>query len=167
MFAPLAQYSSRGFAEGHRTIRVFTREKAIGLEVFAVDVVDASSEGKRTDFADAAELGAYLWDKLPQCELVLEEPADVAQAWAFVTCGYQTSNSRTVVYAKEVDGIRALRNRPPHGAPHAHGLRLLRSRRRRSRLAFDNRNRNQAERSSPSLRWSDEGLAHGGIMKST
>ena len=44
MFAPLAQYSSRGFAEGHRTIRVYTRENAIELEVFAVDVVDASSE---------------------------------------------------------------------------------------------------------------------------
>lgn len=64
MFAPLAQYSSRDFAEGHRTIRVYTREKAIELEVFAADVVDASSEGKRTDFADAAALAAYLGDKL-------------------------------------------------------------------------------------------------------
>lgn len=67
MFAPLAQYSSR-------------------------------------DFADAAELAAYLGDKLSRCEVVLEEPADIAQAWAFVTCSYQTSNSRTVVYAKEVEG---------------------------------------------------------------
>ena len=104
MFAPLAQYSSRDFAEGHRTIRVYTHEKTIELEVFAVDVVDASSEGKRTDFADAAELDAYLGDKLSRCEVVLEEPADVEQAWAFVTCSYQTSNSRTVVYAKEVEG---------------------------------------------------------------
>ena len=104
MFAPLAQYSSRDFAEGHRTIRVYTREKEIELEVFAVDVVDASSEGKRTGFADAAELDAYLGDKLSRCEVVLEEPADVAQAWAFVTCSYQTSNSRTVVYAKEEEG---------------------------------------------------------------
>ena len=103
MFAPLAQYSSRDFAEGHRTIRVYTREKEIELEVFAVDVVDASSEGKRTDFADTAELDAYLGDKLSRCEVVLEEPADFAQAWAFVTCSYQTSNSRTVVYAKEVE----------------------------------------------------------------
>ena len=104
MFAPLAQYSSRDFAEGHRTIRIYTREKAIELKVFAADVVDASSEGKRTDFADAAELAAYLGDKLSRCEVVLEEPADIAQAWAFVTCSYQTSNSRTVVYAKEVEG---------------------------------------------------------------
>ena len=103
MFAPLAQYSSRDFAEGHRTIRVYTHEKTIELEVFAVDVVDASSEGKRTDFADAAELDAYLGDKLSRCEVVLEEPADVEQAWAFVICSYQTSNSRTVVYAKEVE----------------------------------------------------------------
>lgn len=100
MFAPLAQYSSRDFAEGHRTIRIYTREKAIELKVFAADVVDASSEGKRTDFADAAELAAYLGDKLSRCEVVLEEPADIAQAWAFVTCSYQTSNSRTVVYAE-------------------------------------------------------------------
>ena len=104
MFAPLAQYSSRDFAEGHRTIRVFTREKEIGLEIFAVDVVDASSEGKQTNFADAAELDAYLGDKLSRCEVILEEPTDVEQAWAFVTCSYQTSNSRTVVYAKEVEG---------------------------------------------------------------
>lgn len=103
MFAPLAQYSSRTFAERHRIIRVFTREKEIELEVFAVDVVNASSEGKRTDFADAVELDAYLGDKLSQCEVVLEEPADLEQAWAFVTCSYQTSNSRTVVYAKEVE----------------------------------------------------------------
>lgn len=103
MFAPLAQYSSRGFAEGRRTIRVFTRDKEIGLEVFAVDVVDASSDGKRTDFTDAVALDSYLGDKLSRCEVVLEEPADAAQAWAFVTCSYQTSNSRTVVYAKEVE----------------------------------------------------------------
>lgn len=104
MFAPLAQYSSRDFAEGHRTIRVYTHERAFELEVFAADVVDASTEGKRTDFADAAELDAYLGDKLSRCEVILEEPADVAEAWAFVTCSYQTSNSRTVVYAKEVEG---------------------------------------------------------------
>lgn len=58
MFAPLAQYSSRDFAERYRSIWVFTRERAIELEVFAADVADASSEGKHTDFANAAELDA-------------------------------------------------------------------------------------------------------------
>ena len=48
------------------------------LEVFAVD---ASSKGKRTDFADAPALDAYLGDKLSRCEVVLERPANVIQAW--------------------------------------------------------------------------------------
>lgn len=69
MFAPLAQYSSRDFAEGTAPSGSTPGEKAIELEVFAADVVDASSEGKRTDFADAAALAAYLGDKLSRCEV--------------------------------------------------------------------------------------------------
>ena len=72
----IALKTSRDFAEAHRTIYVYTRDKEIELEVFAVDVVDANSEGKRTDFADTAELDAYLGGKLSQ-----------------------TGNSRTVVFA--------------------------------------------------------------------
>ena len=104
LFAPLAQCSSRSFAEGHCAIRVFTREKAIELELFAVDVVDASAEGKRTNFADVAELDAYLGDKLSRLEAAFDEPANLAQTWAFVTCSYQPSNSHTVVYARDSIG---------------------------------------------------------------
>lgn len=103
MFATPAQHSSHDFTEGHRSIWVFTREKAIELKIFAAGVVDASSEGKRTDFADTAELDAYLGDKLSRCEVILEKPADVTQVWVFVTCSYQASNSRTVVYAMGSD----------------------------------------------------------------
>lgn len=99
LFAPLAQYSSRGFAEGHCAIRVFTREKAIELEFFVVDMVGANAEGERTDFVEVAELDTLLGDKLSRCEVVFDEPANLAQAWVFVTCNYQTSSSRTVVNA--------------------------------------------------------------------
>ena len=63
-----------------------------------MDVVDANSESKLTDFDDAAELDTYLGDKLSRCEIVLDDLTNLAPAWAFVTCTYQTSNSRTVVY---------------------------------------------------------------------
>lgn len=105
MFAPLARYSSRGFAEGHRSILVFTREKEIELEVFAMDVVNASSEGKQADRLRRRG-GAR---RLPRRQIVPvrgrpgRAATPAAQAWAFVTCSYQTSNSRTVVYAKEVE----------------------------------------------------------------
>ena len=70
MFAPLANYSRRPFAQEHKTILVRTEEGMRRLEVFAVDVLDADSEGV------------------------------VA---GFVTCSYQTDNSRTAVYAMEVE----------------------------------------------------------------
>lgn len=56
IFAPLAQYSTRPFAEWHCSIWVFTRKEAIKLEVFATDVADItdagsdSSEGKQANF---------------------------------------------------------------------------------------------------------------------
>lgn len=105
MFSPIASYSSRAFAEGHRAILVYTRERTIPLEAFAADVVDADREGVRTEFRDAEDLRSFVGEKLGGCDVLLEEPGDLEQVWAFATCSYQTDNSRTVVYAaeKEVD----------------------------------------------------------------
>lgn len=102
MFGPLEQYADRAFAEEHRTILVYTRERDVELEVFATDVVDADREGVRTGFEGAADLQAYLDERLGRCEVVLERPGGVERAWAFATCSYQTANSRTVVLAREV-----------------------------------------------------------------
>lgn len=102
MFGPLEQYAGEAFAAAHRTILVYTREGTVELEVFAADVLDANREGVRTDFADAAELQAYVDERLERCEVVLDHPEDVGRVWAFATCSYQTANSRTVVLAREV-----------------------------------------------------------------
>lgn len=102
MFGPLERYADRAFAEAHRTILVYTRGRNVKLEVFATDVVDADKEGVRTGFNDAADLQAYLDERLGRCEVVLERPEGAERAWAFATCSYQTANSRTVVLAREV-----------------------------------------------------------------
>lgn len=49
------------------------------------------------------ELGDDFGGKSSRCEVALEKPTDVAKARAFVTCSYQTSSSRALVYAKEVE----------------------------------------------------------------
>ncbi len=83
---------------------MFTRGKTCDSRVFAVDAVDTSIEGKHSDIADVTELNTYPGDKLFRCEVVFDKPAGITQAWAFVTCNYQTSNSRTVVYAMDSAG---------------------------------------------------------------
>lgn len=105
MFAPLAQYSDAAFAEEHETIYVYTRTNTYKLRVFAVDVLDASVEGVQTGITDADALQSYLASKLSDCEVVLEQPGALDQAWAFITCSYETGNSRTVVYAADADAL--------------------------------------------------------------
>lgn len=102
MFAPLARYSDATFASARRCIEIADSVRARHLEVFAVDVVDASEEGKQTSFDNFDELRAYINLQLDGCEVVLERPAGLNQVWAFVTCSYQTDDSRMVVYAREI-----------------------------------------------------------------
>ena len=103
MFAPLANYSRRSFAQEHKTILVRTEEDTRKLEVFAADVLDADSEGIVAGFDGNDGLQSFIDDKLRSCEVVLNEPKDLEQVWCFVTCSYQTDNSRTAVYAMEVE----------------------------------------------------------------
>ncbi len=53
--------------------------------------------------ASRKELEDDFGGKSSRCEVALEKPTDVAKARAFVTCSYQTSSSRALVYAKEVE----------------------------------------------------------------
>ncbi|WP_371298163.1 class B sortase [Paraeggerthella sp.] len=104
VFADFARFIDRGYAEEHRSILVHTREEGAAreLRVVAVDVVDASNERVQVAFADDDERTAYLDQRISGSDLVLEEPdLSASKVWAFATCSYQTSNSRTVVYAVE------------------------------------------------------------------
>ncbi len=104
VFADFARFSDRSYAEGHREILVRTRAdgEVRKLHVVAVDVVDASSERVQVAFADDDERTAYLDQRISGSDLALEEPdLSASKVWAFATCSYQTSNSRTVVYAIE------------------------------------------------------------------
>lgn len=108
VFADFARFSDRGYAEAHRTILVLTRLDggAHELRVVAADVVDADDERVRVSFESDEERTTFLSERISRSDLVLEKPDLLdAKVWAFATCSYQTSNSRTVVYAIE-DGRR-------------------------------------------------------------
>lgn len=104
VFADFARFSDWDYAEGHRDIWVSTRadDQVHELRVVAVDVVNADDEQVQVTFANDEEQVTCLNDRISRSDLVLEE-ADLSDAkvWAFATCSYQTSNSRTVVYAIE------------------------------------------------------------------
>ena len=102
VFADFAKFADRDYAKEHEAIYVYTRSgnERHELEVKAVDVVNANRETLRTSFGTDEERVAYLNGSVAKSDLVLGGDALIGEAlWAFATCSYQTSNSRTVVYA--------------------------------------------------------------------
>lgn len=93
-FAEFADFIDEGFAREHSRIIVYKRSgEALELEVCAVDVVNASRERLAIDQDDAFE------KMVESADLQLLDPAEAEQLFAFITCSYQTWNSRTIVYA--------------------------------------------------------------------
>ena len=84
-FAPFASYIDEGFAREHDRIIVYRRTgEVLELEPVAVDVVNASRErlviDQEGDFKEMVE----------GSDLILEEPREEGQLFAFTTCSYQT-----------------------------------------------------------------------------
>lgn len=103
VFADVASFSDEGFAREHDEIVLYTRERTIELSAKAVNVVDASKEDVRLGFEDADDLAACMAAQLAESEVVLGGIEPGQQVFAFCTCSYETSNSRTIVYATEED----------------------------------------------------------------
>ena len=94
VFAPFASYIDEGFARENGRIIVYRRTgETLELKPVAVDVVNASRErlviAQEGDFREMVD----------SSDLILREPNNEGQLFAFTTCSYQTRNSRTIVFA--------------------------------------------------------------------
>ena len=103
VFADVASFSDEAFAREHGKIVLYTREHAYKLAPKVVNVVNASKEEVRLDFEDESDLAAYMAQQTVEAEVIIGNIDPAQQVFAFCTCSYETSNSRTIVYATEVD----------------------------------------------------------------
>lgn len=93
-FAEFADFIDEGFAREHSRIIVYKRSgEMLELEVCAVDIVNASRERLVIDQNEGFE------EIVGSPDLQLSAPSDASQLFAFVTCSYQTRNSRTLVFS--------------------------------------------------------------------
>lgn len=88
MFAPLRGYLDASFASQHRTVVIDAPEGARTFEVAAARTVDGGERAKRTGFATAGLLHAWLADQVARSPVVPEPRAslDAPQALTLVTC---------------------------------------------------------------------------------
>lgn len=94
VFADFASFIDEAYAREHGEIIVYLRKGgALHFEPVAVDVVNANRESlvidQEVDFNDV----------IKDADLILANPFEDEHLYAFTTCSYQTSNSRTVVFA--------------------------------------------------------------------
>lgn len=92
-FADFASFIDPGYASEHSRIIVYKRGgEVLDLAPIAVDVVNANRESlvinQEADFNKV----------ISGSDLLIKEPDQDGQLWAFATCSYQTRNSRTIVY---------------------------------------------------------------------
>lgn len=100
MFSPLARFSDEDFFRKHRKIYLLTPNESMLLTAVAANVVNADKERIRLSFTDDADFHKYWQRQVKASEVVANDtPKAPSQVFAFMTCSYQTSNSRTMVYA--------------------------------------------------------------------
>lgn len=99
MFSDFAKMSDPSYASEHPRILLLSPEGDRELEVSAVRVVDADEEPKPPAMGSEAEAASYLASERARAEVAGAEPGPAEKVWCFVTCSYQTDNSRTLVYA--------------------------------------------------------------------
>lgn len=96
-FADFASFIDEAFAREHDEIIVYKRSgDVLDLRPIAIDVMNASRESlvidQESDFAEIVS----------GSDVLIREPEENEQLFAFTTCSYQTRNSRTKVYAQFV-----------------------------------------------------------------
>jgi len=102
VFADFASFSDEAYAREHSRIIIYKRSgETLELKIFAVDIVDANNERIRIDKSETIS------EMTENVDLLLDQPSEAAQLFAFATCSYQTSNTRTVVYATLKQTINA------------------------------------------------------------
>lgn len=95
VFADFASYIDKRHAREHDEIIVYKRSgEVLNLHPVAVDIVNASCESFVID--QGVDFGRLISGS----DLVLDVSCRESQLFAFVTCSYQTWNSRTIVYAR-------------------------------------------------------------------
>lgn len=99
MLTDFKEMSDETYADEHSEIMLMSPEGNRMLEVACVKVVDADVAQKVTGVKDASAAADLLRAEEQDADVVRRPPKQAEQVFLFVTCSYQTGNSRTLVYA--------------------------------------------------------------------
>ena len=107
MFSVFANDTGLSVVNSHNQVYIYTPDGALHIELFAARIVNANRYKIRVNFADKADLNAWLDEQL-QASSVAYDPGEIDQLWTLCTCSYSTYyNQRTLTYGRTVEDTRA------------------------------------------------------------
>jgi sortase B len=101
MFAALVDFDDQTFFDGHRTIIIATPTKNYLLETAYVFVCSGDAEIRQIDYPSLEDLHGVLFEQYNEAEASSStlDVSTLTQVFQFVTCSYETNDSRTVLTA--------------------------------------------------------------------
>lgn len=103
MFKTIVYYKEQDFFDQHRDIYIYTPEREIHLKAFAALYTSADGIRRRTRFYSGRALDDYV-RKMTEGAMVKVTPeGPVNKLYSLITCSYEFTNARTVLYAYEVE----------------------------------------------------------------
>ena len=92
----------------HDQVFLYTPTTMFHVELFAGNIVDASTEKIKTSFTSRQELASWIREKLDESEAVLYRPPSIDQLFTFVTCSYSRwKDQRTLTYGMVIESASA------------------------------------------------------------
>lgn len=102
MFAALADYSNKKYAEKHCTILLQTPQEKKEYNARFVNIINANDALKRTFFLDNTDYANWYKDQLSNAIVTLEQGEQPESVVTLCTCSYNYfGNERTLVVASE------------------------------------------------------------------
>ena len=103
MFTPLVNFKKKNFFEEHQRLYLYTPDHTYILKPLASLYTDAGEDKRRIEFSDRREFNAYVDQMTRACEFRNLPEEGIDKLFSFVTCSYEFSDARTILYCYEVD----------------------------------------------------------------
>lgn len=103
MFKDVVKYKDPEYFKEHRYFEIYTPDRTIHLKAIASYYTGSDGIVRKTRFQDQADFDAWVQERLAPCKFAEIPEESVPSMFVLVTCSYETSDARTLLYAVEVD----------------------------------------------------------------
>ena len=103
MFTDITKFKDEDFFKEHRMIYIYTPQKTYRLKTFAALYSDSAPERRQTYFDDMNYFHEYIDRMTNKCTYRDIPSSGIDKIWSFITCSYEGDDTRTILYAYELN----------------------------------------------------------------